>query len=93
MDNFTLEYALLLANLTFWAMEMRFILSKNLVMTVGELGPVEIELLLSVVLFFSGLFGVDSLQRPLGDIVDLSGFSWLSEVRCSVVLGLVLILK
>jgi hypothetical protein len=48
-------------NVVFYSMEMKFILCKNLTLIIGEIGPVEIELILSSVLVLGSVFGADSL--------------------------------
>lgn len=58
-DCLFFELLMVMANVTFFSMEMRFILSKSLTMNVGEIGPVEIELILTSILlvgyYFSGV--------------------------------------
>ena len=46
-NNPLFEYLVLILNLVFFSMEMKFIISRELVMISGELGPVEVEVLLA----------------------------------------------
>ena len=45
-----------LVNVPFYAMEIRHYYCKDFVMIVGELGPVEVELIYSLIFVFSGLY-------------------------------------
>jgi phosphatidylglycerophosphate synthase len=60
-DNLAFEFIFVMANIVFWTMEMKFILCKDLVLNVGEIGPVEYELALSIMIFLGGFFGNDGL--------------------------------
>ena len=61
-----------LVNLPFYTMEIRHCYCKEFMMIVGEVGPVEIELIYSIILFFTGaVFGGDVYERS---ITDLTGF-------------------
>ena len=61
-DNLFFETCLIMTNIVFHTMEMKYILCKNLTLTVGEIGPVEVELFISVLIFcLGGLLGADSL--------------------------------
>ena len=60
-DNLCFETVFIMVNFVFYAMEMKFVMCKDLKMVVGEIGPVEVELLLSCIIFFVAYFGgVDS---------------------------------
>lgn len=48
-----------LVNAVNHTMEIRFVVTKNLVLNVGELGPNEIEYLFSAIIFFGGLYPND----------------------------------
>ena len=53
---------LLMTNVVFHTMEMKYILCKNLTLIVGEFGPVEFELIIAILIFVcGGLIGADSL--------------------------------
>ena len=56
-DNLLFELMLLMVNIVFYSMEMKFILCKNLKLIVGEIGPVEIELIISTILVLGSYFG------------------------------------
>ena len=60
-DNLLFELVFVMINVVFYSMEMKFILCKNLTLIIGEIGPVEIELILSSVLVLGSVFGADSL--------------------------------
>lgn len=48
-----------------YSMEMQFILCGSLnIITAADIGPVEIELFLSVILFCAGQFGVSGMTKP-----------------------------
>ena len=57
LDNIYLECCLLFCNLAFYGEEIRFKVTNNLVMLVGEISSVEIELMLSTFLVLFGIFG------------------------------------
>ena len=62
-----------MTNVVFYSMELKFILCKNLVLAVGEIGPVEVELILSLLYFFVGGFGhSDFLQQDMGQIFGIT---------------------
>lgn len=65
-DNKWLEVTWFFMNLLFYSMELKNKICGNLVMIVGEISAVEIELLLSIILALSGVYGTDWLQRPIG---------------------------
>ena len=44
-------------NFIFFAMEMKYTITGDLIMSVGELGPVELELLFSASLMLMGIYG------------------------------------
>jgi len=48
-------------NFVFFAMEMRYKITGELVMNVGELSPVELELFFSLALILQGIFGNEYL--------------------------------
>ncbi len=51
-----------MANTVFYTMEMRYLLFGNLELTVGEIGPVEVEWLIATVLaLFGGYYGADCM--------------------------------
>jgi len=60
-DNLLFELMFMMTNLVFYTMEMKFVLCKNLKLIVGEIGPVEVELLMTTICFCAGYFGIDGL--------------------------------
>jgi len=58
-DNMCFESIFLAMNVVFWSMEMKFILFKDLKMIVGEVGPVEVELIIAFVIFLGGYLGAE----------------------------------
>jgi hypothetical protein len=60
-DNLLFEITLMMPNIIFHTMEMKYVLCKTLVMNIGEIGPVELELILFTLIFVvGGLIGADS---------------------------------
>jgi hypothetical protein len=53
-------------------MEIKFCIVRNLKLTIGEIGPVEIELGTAILFFFGGYLGVDIFDKTLA---DLTGFN------------------
>jgi len=51
-----------MVNVVFYSMEMKFILCQNLVLNLGEIGPVEVELGVSIVLALGYVFGSSFYQ-------------------------------
>jgi hypothetical protein len=59
----------LMVNVVFHTMEMKFILCKTLHLTVGEIGPLEMEFILATLYFVvGGCFGAESLDNDLGQV-------------------------
>lgn len=54
-----------MTNIVFYTMEMKFILCSELTLIVGEIGPVEVELILTTVLLLGGYIGADSFQTSI----------------------------
>ena len=77
-DNKVFEAILLMPNLCFFVMEMKFILCKNLKMTVGdEIGPVEMELIFSFLLFVGAVFGNGWMQVSVGHTFGIEMLDFL----------------
>ena len=53
-DNCLLEYLTLIMNITFFTMEMQFIISRKLIMMEAGIGPVELNLINTVTLAMIG---------------------------------------
>lgn len=47
-------------------------------MIVGEMGPVEIEMLMAGILISGGYFGIDGLQSTIGETFGLESSSYSS---------------
>ena len=58
-NNRVLELIVFCPNFIFYCMEMKFVITKKLIMIVagGELGPVETEIILSALIISFGYFG------------------------------------
>ena len=71
LGNSVWIYGVLIIVLPFYTMVMQQAMCKNLVMIIGELGPVEVELIFSSILVCSGLVGVNVYNVTLGDAFGL----------------------
>lgn len=61
-----------LVNVPFYAMEIRHYFFKDFMMIVGEVGPVEVELIYTIIFLISGLgCGGDYYDRTFTDITGL----------------------
>jgi hypothetical protein len=86
-DNFFFETALLMTNIVFHTMEMKYILCKSLTMHVGEIGPIEVEFIIAFLLFFcGGWLGPDSLQLSLGQVIGIQN-ELIGSVKMKFVIG------
>jgi hypothetical protein len=56
------EISLIMVNVVFYSMEMKFIMCRNLVLNLGEIGPVEVELGVSTVLALGYVYGSSFYQ-------------------------------
>lgn len=66
-DNYIFEFVMMMMfNALFYCMESNFILTGGLNMILGELGPVEAELLNSSIIISVGYFGSDNVLLPIG---------------------------
>ena len=62
-----------LVNLPFYAMEIRHYYCKDFVMIVGDIGPVEVELIYTIILVVSGgYFGGDAFEKTLAQVTGLN---------------------
>jgi hypothetical protein len=54
-------------------MEIKFILTGNLSITgaVDEIGPVEIELIFFIIFMIVGLLGIDGVEKPVVDSLNI----------------------
>lgn len=70
-----------LVNLPFYSMEIRHHYNKEFLMIVGEIGPVEVELLYSLIFFFTGTyFGTEVFDKTLYEVIGIS-YSLVSEIK------------
>lgn len=61
-------------NLPFYSMEIRHCLCRHFKMIIGEIGPVELELIFTIILVLSGgVFGCDVYESHL---TQLTGLDW-----------------
>jgi len=77
-----------MVNGVFYTMEMRFLLFGELNLTVGELGPVEIEWLTATGLIMTGYLGPECMQASFGDAI---GIKALSGVQVNAAIGCIII--
>lgn len=73
-DNIVLEQVCILPNIVFYSMEMKFIMMKHLKITVGEIGPVEIELIATSLLMLGWYLGSEVFQSPISEITGIEWF-------------------
>jgi phosphatidylglycerophosphate synthase len=78
-DSRLIEFMLLMVNIVFYSMEMKFIMLKNLKLVIGEIGPVEIEILLASGLFAAYYFGSEGLQKTLGESYGVEN-EWFASI-------------
>jgi len=72
-------FSISLVNVPFFAMEINHYLSSDLKMVVGEIGPVEVEVIFSSLLITSGaLLGIDVYDKNLGAVIGMSDDSFVS---------------
>mgnify|MGYP001227947126 CR=1 FL=1 len=53
-------------NVVFFCMEMRYMLTGELVMAVGEISSVEFELFFTILLIVFGIYGNDGMEKTIG---------------------------
>lgn len=69
-------------NIPFYTMELNHYVSKELKIVVGELGPVEVELIFSSLLIISGaVLGIDVYDKNLALSLGLGEDSYLSNFQ------------
>jgi len=68
------------------ALEVRFIVCKKFCFAVGEVGPVEIEVIFAALLFMAGYSGFDNLRSPLFSIMGIDFTIKLITTYCLVFL-------
>lgn len=75
-----------MTNIVFYTMEMKFILCSELTLNVGEIGPVEVELILTTVLLLGGYIGADSFQTSISELWGIQN-EWLKSVQLNYLIG------
>lgn len=85
-DNRVFEFMLIMTNIVFYSMEMKFIMLKNLKLVIGEIGPVEIEILLALICVSGFCFGTDTLQLTLGSLLGFEN-EWIAPIQLKFVTG------
>lgn len=91
-NNKWLEISFLIQNIGFYGMETKHKVTGKLVMSSGEIGPVEIEVIVAVVLALSGYYGPAALQQTVQEKFDLapdSMFASLGEFKLVFFFGVV----
>lgn len=81
LDNCYLEFLYFALNIAFYGFEIKHKICGVFVMHVGgEIGPVEVELLLSCLLFYCGYYGNKTIQLSIGEVFGLSPDSTFSLI-------------
>lgn len=83
------ESLFLMANSVFYTMEMRHLLFGSLDMIIGEIGPVELELLISSIMIGTGLVGSDKLLNTVGSTFALDSSNMIAEYKWNFVIGVI----
>ena len=89
-DNKWWELIAFYMNLAFYGEEIRYKITSQLVLAVGQLSAVEIEIIVASSLFFGGYYGSESLQKSFGEHFEIesdSYFSILATYRISSIFG------
>ena len=86
LDSRFFELIFIMTNIVFYSMEMKYIMCKNLNMTVGEIGPVEIELIVTCILLTGSFFGADVFQLTLGSLWGIEN-KWIASIQLKFVTG------
>lgn len=82
-----------LVNLPFYAMEIRHCYFKDFIMIVGELGPVEIELIYTIIFLLTGLYiGGDGYEKTFAEVTGLT-YKFLNFKMKSFIAILTLVLE
>jgi len=73
-DNYVLEQIFLMSNVVFHSMEMKYLMCRGqLQMTVGEVGPLELEAFLALLFItVGGVIGAECMQNTLGDMFGVT---------------------
>lgn len=85
VDNVYAEMLFFMLNICFYAIELNHKIKGKLTMVIGELGPVEIELLEFILVLYLGYHGNSFLQKPVSEVFDLAPdsliASWIGNWR------------
>lgn len=77
-----------LVNLPFYAMEIRHYYCKDFIMIVGDIGPVEVELIYTIILALSGAyFGADAYEKTLAQVTGLNYF-WCEGLKMKTLIAM-----
>jgi len=68
IDSIWFESLAFGVNIIFYWMEIRFIVAKNFSLQVGEIGPVEIELIVSSICFIGAGLGYHVFDFTIGEL-------------------------
>lgn len=79
-DNLAFESATVMYNVVFWSKEIHHLLCKHLKLIVGEIGPVEVELIVSTIVFLGGYLGTDGLQSTIESTIGVCPVSFIAEI-------------
>jgi len=80
-----------MVNVPFYAMEMKHILCKDLKIIIGEIGPVEVEVIFSAIFLFSGgIMGIEQYDAPLGSAIGLSHIAFLNNFQVKHIIAALL---
>lgn len=71
VDSLAFEVLYVMPNVIFYTMEMKHILCKNLTMNIGEIGPVEIELIFTSLILTGWWFGNEVYQKTMGELTGI----------------------
>jgi hypothetical protein len=79
LDNNWWIYSVGLINLPMYAMEVKYVVCKNLKMIIGDFGPVENELIFTLIFIVSGIWGAEKYEMSFGNYFNLSEASLLYD--------------
>lgn len=65
-DNCIMELMLLSLNIIFFGMEMKYILCKELILNIAEVGSIEIESFFAIMFILGGVYGSGIYGMTLG---------------------------
>ena len=87
-DNYCMELMSVMINVTFYSMEMKYVMCRELNLNLGEIGPVEIELGITLLLVCGGCLGVDFFQQTLGQLTGVQS-DWIAGLQLNHAVGIV----